>query len=248
MLNQAQYQDKSEAYLNSHVHSQGVEFDKMQRVVQQHQYQQLLDLGCGGGHVSYHLAPFASYITSCDLSEEMVSIVTSQAQVKGLNNIQGVVGPAEKLPFSDQYFDCVISRYSAHHWQNVGQAMLEINRVLTSTGRVVIFDVIGSGNPVLDTFLQTIEMIRDPSHVRDYSVAEWSCFAEAAGFRLEAIEMQTLDLDFKTWVERMQTPEHAVNTIRYLAHMTSDEVKAYYQIQADASFTTQSMYMVLTKA
>jgi len=37
-VNQKQYQNKSEAYLNSQVHAQGVEFVKMQNLIQQHQF------------------------------------------------------------------------------------------------------------------------------------------------------------------------------------------------------------------
>ena len=33
-----------------------------------------------------------------------------------------------------------------------------------------------------DTFLQTIELLRDPSHVRDYRISEWRDMLAAAGF------------------------------------------------------------------
>lgn len=247
MLNQQQYQNKSEAYLKSSVHAQGIEFIKMQTLLQQHSYNKVLDLGCGGGHVSYHLAPYTQQLISCDLNAEMVNLVIAQAKSKGLHNIQGMVSAAETLPFIEQDFDCIVTRYSAHHWHNVPQAMSEMYRVLADHGRVVIFDVVGSCNPIFDSFLQTIEMIRDPSHVRDYSVSEWAQFAELAGFRIEQIELQHLDLDFKSWVERMQTPEAAITTIASMMHACSDEVKKHFQIKADASFTTQSMYMVLSK-
>ena len=38
-------------------------------------------------------------------------------------------GYAETLPFADASFDVVISRYSAHHWHDVGQALREVKRV-----------------------------------------------------------------------------------------------------------------------
>lgn len=247
-LNQDQYQGKSNAYLSSLVHVQGAEFIKMQQSIQQHQFKQVLDLGCGAGHVSYHVAPFTEQTIAYDITPDMVALVCQQAKEKGLTQIQGQQGAAETLPFADQSFDCVISRYSAHHWQNVGQAMQEIHRVLKPHGKVIFVDILGSGQPILDTFLQTIEMIRDPSHVRDYSLQEWMQFAEYAGFQVEQVEKQTLHLDFDSWIRRMKTPENGAATIRYLQTKVSDVVRQYFEIQSDGSFKTQVIYLVLGKA
>ncbi|WP_435889727.1 class I SAM-dependent methyltransferase [Escherichia coli] len=43
-------------------------------------------------------------------------------------------GYAESLPFADNAFDIVISRYSAHHWHDVGAALREVNRILKPGG------------------------------------------------------------------------------------------------------------------
>lgn len=245
-VNQQQYQDKSRAYLNSVVHAEGIEFGKMQQFVLSHQCKKILDLCCGGGHVSYQIAPFTDEVTAYDLTPSMVELVSKQAEVRGLKNITAQQGAAESLPFADQSFDCVITRYSAHHWQNVAQAMSEIHRVLTASGKVIIVDVLGNSNPVLDTFFQSIETIRDPSHVRNYSLEEWMHFVEYAGFTVETVEKQRLNLDFQSWTERMQTPVHAVETIRYLQSKASDQVRQYYKIQEDGSFTSEVVYLVLS--
>lgn len=246
-LNQEQYQDKSEAYLHSSVHAEGQEFGKMCMLIQQHKLKNILDLGCGGGHVTYQIAAYADQVIAYDLTPEMVKLVQQQSKQKNFSHVMGQVGSAEQLAFDAATFDCIISRYSAHHWQNVGQAMLEMNRVLKQHGKIIIFDILGHSNPVFDSFLQSIEMIRDPSHVRDYSLQEWTHFAEYAGFRIETIEKQHVALNFQHWVQRMQTPIEAINTIRYLQQAVSDEVRKYYQIQDDGSFTSEALYLVLSK-
>ncbi|MEQ1105133.1 class I SAM-dependent methyltransferase [Acinetobacter ursingii] len=246
-VNQQQYQDKAKAYLNSSVHAQGAEFDKIREVLQQQAFQRVLDLGCGGGHVTYQIAPDVEQVIAYDLTAEMVQLVVEQAKARGLNNVTGQQGAAEQLDFADQSIGAVVSRYSAHHWQNVSQAMSEIYRVLKPRGKVIFVDILGNQQPVLDTFLQSIEIIRDPSHVRDYSLAEWMTFAERAGFKIEQMQKQSLQLNFASWVERMQTPAEAVATLRYLQQKASDVVKNYYQIQPDGSFQSEVMYLVLTK-
>lgn len=246
-VNQQQYHGKSNAYLSSAVHAQGSEFAKMQQCIEQHQFKRVLDLGCGAGHVSYQIAPYAEQVIAYDVTPDMVELVCQQAAQKGLTQIQGQQGAAEQLSFADQSFDCIISRYSAHHWQHVGQAMQEIYRVLKPHGKVIFVDILGSAQPAIDTFLQTIEMIRDPSHVRDYSLQEWMQFAEYAGFQVEQVEKQTLHLDFDSWIRRMKTPENGAETIRYLQGKVSDVVRQHFDIQTDGSFKTEVMYLVLGK-
>ncbi len=151
------------------------------------------------------------------------------------------------MPFTDEQFDVIISRYSAHHWQHVPTAMKEINRVLKPNGTVIFVDIISSSFPILDTFLQTIEVIRDPSHVRNYSIKDWVHFIEDAGFELTILEKQTLKLDFDSWVQRMKTPEDQIKTLRYLQENAADVVKKYFNIQKDGSFESKVGYFVFKK-
>lgn len=246
-INQKQYANKSVSYLHSQVHAQGVEFKKIINLISNKQQSRVLDLGCGGGHVSYQIAPFVESVVAYDLSLEMLETVATTAETKQIKNIVVQQGPAEKLPFADAEFDFVVSRYSAHHWQSIRQAIHEIQRVLCDGGVFILIDIIGSNRPTLDTFLQTIEIIRDPSHVRDYSLAEWINLAEGADLTVELIEKQKLSLNFKAWVERMKTPSHAIHTIQYLQQSISDEVRKHFHIQEDGSFEMDVGYFVFRK-
>ena len=246
-INRQQYDDKAEAYLNSQVHAEGAEFAKMRALLSEQGANNVLDLGCGGGHVSYQIAPVVKQVTAYDLSPAMVDNVIAHATTLGLTNINARVGCAEQLSFAEGQFEAIISRYSAHHWQSVPQALQEMHRVVRKDGKVIIFDILGHSHPIINNFLQTIETIRDPSHVRDYNLAEWTTMAEMAGFRIQTIEKGTLTLDFASWVKRMNTPTEAVATIRQLQQTASEMVKRYFAIQADGSFTTETLYLVLTK-
>ena len=69
-LNIQQYQDKSQNYLNSAVHAQGAEFDKIKQLIEAHKLKHILDLGCGGGHVSYQVAPVATSVIAYDITPQ----------------------------------------------------------------------------------------------------------------------------------------------------------------------------------
>ena len=129
------------------------------------------------------------------------------------------------MPFTDEQFDVIISRYSAHHWQHVPTAMKEINRVLKPNGTVILLILLAQVS-YFRYILQTIEVIRDPSHVRNYSIKDWVHFIEDAGFELTTLEKQTLKLDFDSWVQRMKTPEDQIKTLKYLQENAADVVKS----------------------
>jgi SAM-dependent methyltransferase len=197
----------------------------------------VLDLGCGGGHVSYVVAPHVGTVVAYDLSAEMVAAVQAEAGRRGLGNVETAQGPAEALPFADASFDAVLCRYTAHHWPDVQRGLREARRVHKPAGLAVFDDIVAPEQPVLDTFLQTFEMLRDPSHVRDYSVAEWIGFFAQAGFVVTGLTRRRLPLDFAQWVERQKTPEVQVKAIRALFAAVSDEVRAHFEVRANDDFT-----------
>lgn len=110
----------------------------------------------------------------------MLEVAAGAAEERHLSNIIFRHGYAEKLPFEDASFEVVINRYSAHHWYDVGQALREVNRVLKPGGALIMMDIMLPGHPVRDIWLQTVEALRDTSHVRNYSSGEWLAMANKA--------------------------------------------------------------------
>jgi ubiquinone/menaquinone biosynthesis C-methylase UbiE len=233
---EAQFGATAGAYLTSMVHSQGEDLKAIGAHLGARKPGRVLDLGCGGGHVTYTAAPLAESVVAYDLSAEMLRTVAEEAARRGLLNISTAQGRAEALPFAAQSFDWVCTRYSAHHWADVRKAMHEVRRVLKPGGSFLLVDVCAPAEVLCDTHLQTIELLRDGSHVRDYSVQEWRGFLHAAGFVIEAEQAWKLDLDFDSWVRRMRTPQVYVEAIRTLLHAAPDEVKGYFAVADDGSF------------
>ncbi|UDQ89739.1 class I SAM-dependent methyltransferase [Xanthobacter autotrophicus] len=233
------------AYVASAVHARGADLDALKALVEEARPARLLDLGCGGGHVSFTAAPFAGEVVAYDLSEDMLGAVAAEAKARGLANIATRQGVAERLPFADGSFDMVASRYSAHHWRDVPQALAEVRRVVKSGGQFVMMDVIAPEWPVADTFLQTVELLRDPSHGRDYSASEWTRLAEEAGFRVVRTAHRRLRLEFASWVARIRTPELHVAAIRSLMAGASADVAAHFEFEADGSFSIDTLTLEL---
>ena len=236
-LVQGRFGTQAAAYLSSATHAQGPEFALLQESLGGLTQPNVLDLGCGAGHVTYHVAPLAGEVVACDPSPQMLAVVAKTAVARELGNVRTAQGQAEALPFADASFDRVFSRYSAHHWGDLGQGLREARRVLCPGGEAIFIDVTAPENPLLDTHLQTMELLRDPGHVRDYTPGEWVRQCGEAGLAVMGFSMQRLRLAFEDWVARMATPQILRDAIRLLQAQVATEVHHHFAIEADGSFT-----------
>lgn len=231
-----QFGAQASAYVASAVHAAGADLDRIAELVRAMPGADVLDLGCGGGHVAFAAAGAGARVTAYDLSAEMLAAVSAEAGRRGFLQIETRQGGAETLPFPDAAFDAVLTRYSAHHWRDVPAALSEARRVLRIGGLLVVCDAVSAEDPLLDTHLQAVEVLRDPSHVRDYRPTEWHAMLETAGFLPEATLTSRPRMEFASWIARIRTPAVNVAAIRSLQASAPAEVAAHFCIEADGSF------------
>jgi len=239
----SQFSPQARSYLTSAVHAGGEDLDLMARLVGKRPGAVALDMGCGGGHATFRLAPLVEKVVAYDLSEAMLAVVAEEAERRGLSNVVAKQGAAETLACPSAAFDIVVSRYSAHHWLDAPAGLAQMRRVSKTGGLAIFMDVVTPGSPLLDTWLQTLELLRDSSHVRNYSVTEWQAMLSAAGFRPGAVAPFRLRLDFSSWISRMNTPEAHVQAIRSLQQRAGADVSGHFAIEADGSFTIDTMLL-----
>lgn len=242
----AQFGPRAAAYVASAVHASGEDLAHIAGLAKALRPRRALDLGCGGGHVSFQSAPHAGEMVAYDLSIDMLAAVKKEAVARGLDNIRTRQGSVEQIPFSDASFDFIASRFSAHHWHDIAAGLAEARRVLAPGGRAVFADSVSPGTPLLDTHLQSIELLRDSSHVRDYSAAEWIALLKSAGFTPSEPKLLRLRLEFSSWVARMATPETNVRAIRALQASMPRNVADYFELEPDGSFTFDTMTIEAT--
>src|SRR5580658_8023387 len=166
---QEQFDPQAAAYLTSSVHAAGPDLRAALERVQQYlgPHAQALDVGTGAGHLSYALAPALARVVALDPAPGMLATVRQTAAQRGLTGIETCEAAAAALPFAAASFDLVSTRYSAHHWLDVPRALAEMHRVVKPDGFILVIDLLGAEDPLTDTHLQSLELLRDTSHVRD---------------------------------------------------------------------------------
>jgi ubiquinone/menaquinone biosynthesis C-methylase UbiE len=244
----AQFGSTAANYLSSAVHAQGADLQRLTALVRQLAPARVLDLGCGAGHASFAVAAGgAGAVTAYDLSPQMLAVVDAAARERGLSELSTRQGPVESLPFESDSFDLVVTRFSAHHWLDMGAAVAEMARVLKPGCPLVVIDVVAPEVPLYDTVLQTIEILRDASHVRDYRVSEWTAMLEAAGLAVSDHDTWKLPLEFSSWVKRINTPADRVAALRAVFAALPTEAKAYFAVGEDGSFSSDTAWISARK-
>jgi len=107
----------------------------------------------------------------------------------------------------------------------------EVARVLRPGGRFVLADTVAPADYALDTFINTVELLRDRSHVRDHTVAQWQTMLSQAGLQSAVVYEWDVVLDFDDWVARMKTPPNAVAMLRSLLNEAPTAARETFQIR-----------------
>jgi ubiquinone/menaquinone biosynthesis C-methylase UbiE len=188
------WSDRADAYRESATHASGDDLDLVVAWCEPGPGVSVLDVATGGGHVARRLREAGAQVVTVDAAPGMEP---------------DAIAPADHLPFADASFDAVACRIAAHHFPDILAALKEMARVARE--RVVICD-----NVFVSETSEEADRLRDPSHVRNYGVAEWESFFELAGLRVAEEAYMVRDTDFEDWLARTETPEEVRPRIREL--------------------------------
>lgn len=197
-----QFGRRSHAYATSPSHASGADLGIVLELLGAQPHMAVLDVGTGAGHTALALASYVQSVTAIDLTPEMIERACELAASRGLANVTPLVMDAEALDFPDEVFDAITCRMTAHHFLDCPKALREMARVLKPGGRLVLEDNSVPPDAELDRFLNGVEKLRDPTHVRAYNEAEWRAMLSAAGFQVAHVRFYRKLHAVAGWLER----------------------------------------------
>ncbi|HEY4975175.1 MAG TPA: hypothetical protein VII41_16285, partial [Steroidobacteraceae bacterium] len=125
----------------------------------------------------------------------------------------------------------------------VPAAITEVLRVLRPGGTLVVIDVMAPESALLDTTLQTLELLRDMSHVRNYRASEWRSMLNVPGLAYTSSDTWKLPLEFDSWVRRIATPQRRIDALRAVLDDLPAEARDYFSVTGDGSFTSDALWI-----
>jgi 2-polyprenyl-3-methyl-5-hydroxy-6-metoxy-1,4-benzoquinol methylase len=97
----------------------------------------ILEVGCGTGALSVHLALRGALVTGIDVSAENVSLAQRRARANGVaDRARFTAVPVEDVDEPDGTYDAIIGNQVLHHFE-LEEAMPNIRRLLRPGGRAV---------------------------------------------------------------------------------------------------------------
>lgn len=158
-----------------------------------------IDLACGPGTYTRPLAARVGRAIGGDLTPAMVEKARAEAARDGIANIEFVCADIYALPFPDRSAGIVSCGYAFHHMTDPRRALAEMARVLQPGGRMALTDIIvpeGSDG----AFQDHAEQIRDPSHTKTQSVAQFRAWMKDLGLRIVSERTHENWHDFDVWM------------------------------------------------
>lgn len=121
-----------------------------------------LDIGCGGGNVSFILADIVGEngkVLGIDLDEKIINLARQDCQEKKIRNVDFL--KADVQSFSNEYhYDIIYSRFLLTHLSNPHTILQQMFNLLKPGGRMIIEDIEFSGHfsyPICSAFQQYVQ-------------------------------------------------------------------------------------------
>lgn len=260
-LVQRQFGANAANYATSKVHAKGASLARLVELVAPRPNWRALDIATGAGHTAAIFAPHVASVIASDLTDEMIAEAGKLARDKSFANMSTAKADAEALPFVDGSFELVTCRIAPHHFPDIPAFVAEAWRVLTPGGTFALVDNVSpdaESTPGFSTAelrdaaagYNAFEKLRDPSHGRAWTAAEWVELTEDVGFTLAHRELLPKAMEFAPWCKTMAVAPETAAQLRSMLTDAKPALKAFLKPVADGGnlgFTLLEFVLIARK-
>lgn len=175
----------------------------------------VLDVAAGTGLFGRALAHAVSSVTAVDITPEMIEQGRKRAAKDGIHNLQWQHGSAEALPFGDESFDLVMSRYAIHHFADPNTVLREMSRVCKTGGLVVNVDMVSDENSTIRVYQNAVERMMDTTHTAMLSPSQLVLATTGAGLTMLNYLSRRVRVNFDEWQPHVSQQSEAYRSARH---------------------------------
>jgi len=159
-----------------------------------------LDIATGTGEFARALAPHVATVIGLDATDAMMEQGKKFLEQAGIDNISFRKGMVQELPFEDETFDIVSSRYAFHHFADPKPVISEMARVCKPGGHVIVVDIVVPDASTAAEY-QYYEWLCDPSHTRCLESEEFRTYFRLFGLEVVSARNRVLAEELVEWMD-----------------------------------------------
>jgi cyclopropane fatty-acyl-phospholipid synthase-like methyltransferase len=183
----------------------------------------ILDLGTGNGYIAFELArryPNVS-IAGLDIAESSINKNNRIVESENLQNIKFYSYDGINLPFEDESFTKVVSRYAFHHFPEPTNMIKSIYSKLKKHGQFILSDAMTYDSDT-NHFIDRFQALKKDGHRHFYKLDEIKELFTTNGFAV-----------LKTGFNKISYPRELNKNYICLLDNTSENIKNKYEIRID---------------
>jgi ubiquinone/menaquinone biosynthesis C-methylase UbiE len=243
----------ADGYIHDSGFASGPDLEEAVRLLKPTQEDVVLDVATGGGHTALFFSPLVRNVVASDLTMQMLKKAQEHiSEEGGVENVTFREADAEDLPFPSGSFTILTCRIAPHHFPDVPRSLQEFHRVLRRrVGRMVIIDTLLPADPEIAEFYQTMEQMRDPTHIQAFTEEQWRKMIEAAEFEIQATAVFEKTHDFRIWANRAGLSKEKFSELHQYFIDAPDKIHDYFQIELFAgdveTYTDKKLLLYATR-
>jgi len=230
-----QFGRTASAYVEATHFTGGEDLEEAARLLEPSHDDNMLDVACGGGHMALFFAPMVRQVVASDLTMQMLKKAQEHIAEEGrVDNVVFREADAEDLPFPAGSFTLLTCRIAPHHFADVPQALREFHRVLRRGGRMAIIDTLMPSDPEIAEFFQTMEKMRNPTHIKAFSEDEWQKMIQDSELILQETMIISKTHDFQEWTKTAGLNRTKVQELNKFFMDAPQKIHDYFKIESFA--------------
>src|SRR3989339_18605 len=172
----------------------------------------VLDIACGTGDLTLALFKKGVKVTGLDIAQKMMDVAEEKmarhirkTQKTTLSKPEFVCASAESIPFENSTFDAVTIGFGIRNFENRGESLLEISRVLKKGGTLAILEFATPKNKIWRWFFNLYflkilpfigKIISKDNHAYSYLPQSVSTFPQYEEFASELENFGYVNIDY----------------------------------------------------